>query len=140
MFNDDNDGGGLGLNIPALGAVGEVMLILFVTVVMTMSVKAQMIQGGKFGGARGKEPPAAIGLKVMVGPGSLLSVDGESMDLEPMLAKAEKIAEEAKVLVQMDVSGDPVLFWKVRFELRDRGCVYVEAPPVNSGDRRVVKK
>lgn len=136
MFDDDNNDGGIGVSIPALGAVGEVMLILFVTVVMTMSIKAQMITSSAFGSSRGDETPA-IGLKVMVGPGRRITVDGESAELKMLVARAEKIGEDKKILVQMDTRGDPELFWQVRYELRGR---YVEAPPVKSGSQRGAKK
>ena len=139
MFDDETNDGGIGISIPALGAVGEVMLILFVTVIMSMSIKAQMIRSSAFGSSRGDETPA-IGLNVLVGPGKQMTVEGEPADLDTLLARAEKIGEDKKILVQMDTRGDPVLFWEVRYKLRDKGFGYMEAPPVKPEPRRGEKK
>lgn len=139
MFDDDTEDGGIGVSIPALGAVGEVMLILFVTVIMSMSIKAQLITSSAFGSSRGDETPA-IGLKVLVGPGKRMTVEGEPVELDTLLARAKQIGEDKKILVQMNTRGDPVLFWEVRYELRENGFGYMEAPPVKPEPRRGEKK
>lgn len=138
MFNDQEE---MDLNIHGLNVFGDVMLVLFVAILVTttVAVNSQLIKNSPLGGSAGDEPPP-IGLEVIVGPGESIKVNGQPVALETMLARAEKIPAKKQVQVQMDTAGDPALYFKVRYELRNRGCGFVEAPPqktdTNKGERQ----
>lgn len=133
MFKDLE---GLDLVILGQGVVGEVMLILFVvSVVVTTSVNTQLLHNEAFGSSKGENAPV-IGLEVTVGPGRSILAAGERVDLEKVLKLAAGVAEEEKIQVQMHMSGDPGLFWKLRYELKKLGRGFVEAPPVGGGAGR----
>lgn len=120
--------------IQGLSVFGDIMLVLFVTLLVTtsVSVKSQLIQNSSLGGSQGEEVPS-IGLKVIVGPGDSIRADGKSVELETMLSLAEKVPEKEQVQVQMDLAGDAALYYEVRYKLRKRGCGFFEAPPRETG-------
>ena len=131
-----NDKDGLGLGILGMGVVGEVMLILFVSVIVTTSVNTQLLHNEAFRSSNGEETPV-IAMEVTVGPGRSIIAAGERVDLEKMLKLAAAVAEEEKIQVQMHMSGDPELFWELRYELKKLGRGFVEAPPIGgAADRR----
>lgn len=133
MFKDLE---GLDLVILGQGVIGEVMLILFVSVVVTTSVNIQLLHNEALGSSKGENAPV-IGLEVTVGPGRSIIAAGERVDLEKMLKLAAAVAEEEKIQVQMHMSGDPELFWELRYELKKLGRGFVEAPPIGgAADRR----
>lgn len=127
MFNDED---GLGFGILGLGVVGEVMLILFVTVVFTTSVTNMRLLHDQVSESSPEEDAPVIGLGITMGPGTSIWVDGKETDLDTVLSRAEKVPEGKKIQVQMHTSGDPKLFWKLRYELKKLKRGYVEAPPV----------
>ena len=135
MFKDED---GFDLNLLGIGVVGEVMLILFVSVVITASVKTQLLHNQAFGNSRGERAPG-IGLKIEVGPGTSILVDRKVTPLEKAIARAEKVPESEKVQVRMHINGDPEVFWKLRIALKKLGCGYVEAPPVGVDRNRKEK-
>lgn len=130
-----NDKDGLGLGILGMGVVGEVMLILFVSVIVTTSVNTQLLHNEAFRSSNGEETPV-IAMEVTVGPGSSILADGQKTDLENVLKLAAEVGKEEKVHVQMHVDGDAGLFWDLRYELKKLGCGFVEAPPVGGGADR----
>ena len=125
MFNDKK---GLNIGMLGLGVVGEVMLILFVSVVITASANTQLLRNDALAPSGGAEAPV-IGLEITIGPGALVRVDGDSATLKQALERAGKLPEKEKIQVQMKIDGDPRLFWKLRVELKKLGCPYVEAAP-----------
>ena len=127
MFQDEEE---MDLRIHGLSVFGDIMLVLFVTLLVTttVSVKSQLIKNSPLGGTEGEKSPP-IGLEVIVGPGESIKVNGELVDLATMLSRAAKVPAQKQVQVQMDIAGDPSLYFKVRYELRNRGCGFVEAPP-----------
>ena len=127
MYEDDEE---MEFSSLGLSVFGDIMLVLFIglLVTTTVNVNRQVIENSPMGGAKGEEAPS-IGLKVVVGPGKAISIDGEPAGIEAMLERAGKVPEKKRVQVQMDLAGDPSLYWKVRWELRKRGCGFLEAPP-----------
>ena len=133
MYEDDEE---MEFNIHGLNVFGDIMLVLFIGLLVTTTVATKttvatnrkVIENSPMGGARGEEAPS-IGLEVVVGPGKAISIDGEPVTVEKMLERAGKVSQQERVQVQMDLAGDPSLYWKVRYELRKSGCGFLEAPP-----------
>jgi len=132
MFEQEED---MQFRIRGLSVFGDIMLVLFVTLLVTtsVSVRSQLIENSPLGGAQGEEVPP-IGLKVIVGPGESILANGKPIELEEMLSLAEKVPEKEQVQVQMDLAGDATLYFKVRYELRKRGSGFIEAPPQETRD------
>jgi len=126
LFNDKK---GLGVGMLGVGVVGEVMLILFVSVVITASANTQLLRNDALGSSGGDEA-SVIGLAITTGTGDLVLVDGDPATRKQALERAEKLPEKEKIQVQMKIDGDPRLFWKLRVELKKLGRAYVEAAPV----------
>jgi biopolymer transport protein ExbD len=127
MFEHEEE---MEFRIRGLSVFGDIMLVLFVTLLVTtsVSVKSQLIENSPLGGAQGEEVPP-IGLKVIVGPGKSILAGGKQVELEELLSLAEKGPETDQVQVQRDLAGDASLYFKVRYELRKCGRGFIEAPP-----------
>ena len=127
MYEDDEE---IEFSSLGLSVFGDIMLVLFIglLVTTTVAVNRKVIEASPMGGARGEEAPS-IGLEVVVGPGKTISIDGEAVTIEKMLERAGKVPQQERVQVQMDLAGDPSLYWNVRYELRKSGCGFLEAPP-----------
>jgi len=127
MFNDEEE---MDFNIQGLNVFGDIMLVLFVALLVTttISVQSQLIKNSALGGSKGDEVPP-IGLNIVVGPEGVLLADGEPVKLDTLLARAEEVSEGELVQVQMDLAGDPLRYFEVRYALRNSGCGFVEAPP-----------
>lgn len=118
------------LDIHGLNVFGDIMLVLFVALLVTttVSVQSQLIKNSAFGGSKGDEVPP-IGLRIVVGPGEFIQADGERVEMDKLLVRAEKVPESKSVQVQIDLAGDPVTYHDVRYKLRKRGIGFIEAPP-----------
>ena len=127
MYEDDEE---MEFSSLGLSVFGDIMLVLFIGLLVTTTVAANrmVIENSPMGGARGEEAPP-VGLEVVVGPGKTISIDGEPVTVEKMLERVGKVPQQERVQVQMDLAGDPSLYWKVRYELRKSGCGFLEAPP-----------
>ena len=127
MYEDDEE---MEFSSLGLSVFGDIMLVLFIGLLVTTTVAAnrKVIENSPMGGAMGEDAPS-IGLEVVVGPGKSISIAGGPVTIEEMLERAGKVPQEKRVQVQMDLAGDPSLYWKVRYELRKSGCGFLEVPP-----------
>ena len=133
MYEDDEE---MEFSSLGLSVFGDIMLVLFIGLLVTTTVATKttvatnrkVIENSPMGGARGEDAPS-IGLEVVVGPGKAISIDGEPVTVEKMLERVGKVPQQERVQVQMDLAGDPSLYWKVRYELRKSGCGFLEVPP-----------
>ena len=127
MYEDDEE---MEFSSLGLSVFGDIMLVLFIglLVTTTVTVNRKVIENPPMGGAKGEEAPS-IGFEVVVGPGKTISIDGEPVRIEKMLERAGKVPQKKRVQVQQDLAGDPLLYWKVRYELRKSGCGFLEASP-----------
>ena len=133
MYEDDEE---MEFSSLGLSVFGDIMLVLFIGLLVTTTVATKttvatnrkVIENSPMGGARGEEAPPG-GLEVGVGPGKIISIDGEPVTVKKMLERAGKVPQKKRVQVQQDLAGDPLLYWKVRYELRKSGCGFLEASP-----------
>lgn len=134
MYEDDEE---MEFSILGLSVFGDIMLVLFVGLLVTTTVAAnrQFIENSPMGGAKGEESPS-IGVEVVVGPGKTININGEPVAIETLLELAGKVPAKKRVRVRMDLDGDPLFYWKVRFELRKSGCGFIEAPPQEKGTQK----
>ena len=127
MYEDDEE---MEFSSLGLSVFGDIMLVLFIGLLVTTTVAANrmVIENSPMGGARGEEAPP-VGLEVVVGPGKIISIDGEPVTIEKMLERTGEVPKEKRVQVRQDLAGDPKFYFDVRLELRQSGCGFLEAQP-----------
>ena len=133
MYEDDEE---MEFSSLGLSVFGDIMLVLFIGLLVTTTVATKttvatnrkVIENSPMGGARGEEAPS-IGLEVVVGPGKIISIDGEPVTIEKMLERTGEVPKEKRVQVRQDLAGDPRSYYVVRLKLEQSGCGFLEAPP-----------
>lgn len=120
--------------VGSLMAVAEVMLILWVVSIISLTTASSGLREGPI-----EQNPSAESAEfdhtIMIGPGTSLQLDGATISLVEMIRSVKK-TEAASVAVQPDPKVDAGFFFDARYRLRTAGVGYCERPPTSTQPQR----
>jgi len=108
---------------PNLTVLGEIMLILFLTIVVSTSLNLHILRSTSIAGTDSEEKWDEDAQQLTVGPGKSLLLDGSPIKLEAL----EDLDNAQSVTLATESDTDFEFYFEVRMILQERGVSYAES-------------